>query len=115
MHIFNYVNEIIHLIQPQKMIFLAFDGVAPRAKMNQQRARRFKSARKYQELDDALRAFGIIEKEEHFKNNSISPGTEFMHELSKQMRFFIQKKMQEDDRWRKVNIINLFKISALSS
>lgn len=106
MHIFNYVNEIIQLIQPQKMIFLAFDGVAPRAKMNQQRARRFKAAKKYQELDDALIAMGILEKEEHFKNNSISPGTEFMHELSNQMRFFIQRKMMEDERWRKVNLIN---------
>jgi 5''-3'' exonuclease len=90
------------MIQPQKMLFLAFDGVAPRAKMNQQRARRFKSARKYQELDDALRKLGILEKEEHFKNNSISPGTEFMFELNKHMKFFIQRKMAEDERWRKV-------------
>lgn len=81
---------------------MAFDGVAPRAKMNQQRSRRFKSARKYQELDEALRKLGILEKEEHFKNNSISPGTEFMVELNKQMKFFIQRKMAEDERWRKV-------------
>ena len=70
--------------------------------MNQQRARRFKSEKKYQELDDALRSFGIIEKDEHFKNNSISPGTEFMYELSRHMKFFIQRKMMEDERWRKV-------------
>lgn len=104
-NVFNYLNEIIHMIQPQKMLFLAFDGVAPRAKMNQQRARRFKSARKYQELDDALRKLGILEKEEHFKNNSISPGTEFMFELNKHMKFFIQRKMAEDERWRKLKVI----------
>lgn len=100
--IFNYVNEIIQSLQPQQMIFLAFDGVAPKAKMNQQRARRFKSAKKYTELDNALRSFGIIDKDEHFQNNSISPGTEFMCELSKHMEFLIQRKMKEDDRWRNV-------------
>ena len=70
--------------------------------MNQQRSRRFKAARKYDELDEALRKSGILDKEEHFKNNSISPGTEFMIELNKQIKFFIQKKMQEDSSWRKV-------------
>lgn len=104
-NILTQINEIIHLVQPKKLIYLAFDGVAPRAKMNQQRARRFKSARKYSELDKALQDMGIIEKEEHFKNNSISPGTEFMFELNKQIKFFIQKKIYEDERWRDVQIV----------
>lgn len=98
----NYINEIIQLVKPGKLLFLAFDGVAPRAKMNQQRSRRFKAARKYDELDESLRKGGVIEKEEHFKNNSISPGTEFMFELNRQIRFFIQRKMMEDVNWRKV-------------
>ena len=108
MQVFNYVNEITQLIQPQKMLFLALDGVTPRAKMNQQRLRRFKSARKYQEVDNVLRKCGIVEKEEPFKNNSISPGTEFMYELNTQIRFFIQRKMKEDERWRKVRHFSSF-------
>jgi 5'-3' exoribonuclease 1 len=37
------IDEYIHLIQPDQFIFIAFDGVAPVAKLEQQRERRYKS------------------------------------------------------------------------
>ncbi len=36
-----YTAHIISMMKPQKSVFIAVDGVAPRAKMTQQRARRF--------------------------------------------------------------------------
>lgn len=58
---------------------MALDGVAPRSKMNNQRSRRFKSARDHQRFMETYYGFmESNESQENFKNNSISPGTKFM-------------------------------------
>ena len=40
------------MLKPTKMIVMALDGVAPRCKMNNQRARRFRSAQEYKDFID---------------------------------------------------------------
>lgn len=43
--VFDSVDAIFRMIRPTKLVFLALDGVAPRAKMNSQRAARFQRAK----------------------------------------------------------------------
>ena len=76
LEVFNYINMIVNILKPTKMIVMALDGVAPRSKMNNQRARRFKSSRDHKRFMQQLYDFqGESESQENFKNNSISPGT----------------------------------------
>lgn len=39
-----------------------------------------------------------------FKNNSISPGTEFMIQLNKHIQFMIKRKFSEDENWKDLDV-----------
>jgi 5'-3' exoribonuclease 1 len=100
--IFTYTDNLFKYVKPQNKLVLAIDGVAPRAKRNQQRARRFRAAT---ERDEQIRAF--IEAEgriptaaDAFDSSCITPGTAFMHRLSIAFRSWIEYKRKTDNFWR---------------
>lgn len=104
--IFNYIEHLFGKIKPQKLFFMAIDGVAPRAKMNQQRARRFRTALDAEVTREKAIAEGKeLPKEDPFDSNCITPGTQFMARLTQQLKYFIAKKVSEDIDWQGTEIV----------
>jgi 5'-3' exonuclease len=72
------IEEYIYTIRPSDKIYIAFDGVAPFAKMEQQRQRRYKSY--YQSMISE----SILPKKtkDPWNTIAITPGTNFMRDLN---------------------------------
>lgn len=66
------IDEYIYTIKPSNTIYIAFDGVAPFAKMEQQRTRRYKS----------WFMNNVLKKTMKWDTANITPGTQFMKLLS---------------------------------
>lgn len=111
--IFLYVDRLYKMVQPGKLLYLAVDGVAPRAKMNQQRSRRFRSAKEAEQLASDLiaqknannQALGKKTSddewlERRFDSNCITPGTDFMLKLSIALQKWVEFKMKTDPFWK---------------
>ena len=70
------IIEYINMLNPQKCIFIAFDGVAPIAKLEQQRNRRYKSVFQ-KKITNRL-----FDPEPSWDTTAITPGTSFMDKLN---------------------------------
>ncbi|XP_035384237.1 5'-3' exoribonuclease 1 isoform X2 [Electrophorus electricus] len=103
--IFHYVEVLFRIVKPRKVFFMAVDGVAPRAKMNQQRGRRFRSAKEAEDkIKKALEKGEVLPTEARFDSNCITPGTEFMARLQEQLKYFVHKKLSMDRMWQGVRV-----------
>lgn len=116
-NIFEYIDRIYSIVRPRQLLYMAIDGVAPRAKMNQQRSRRFRAAKESRESKDIihnikekLREKGAKlppepEKKESFDSNCITPGTDFMDRLAVCLRFYIAERLTNDPGWKNIKVI----------
>lgn len=103
--IFHYLEVLFRIIKPLKVFFMAVDGVAPRAKMNQQRGRRFRSAKEAEDkIKKALDKGEVLPTEARFDSNCITPGTDFMARLQEQLKYFVHTKVSGDRMWQNVNV-----------
>jgi 5'-3' exoribonuclease 1 len=104
---FAYLEKLFQAIQPRKYFFLAVDGCAPRAKMNQQRQRRYRSGYEMMVAREEALARGeeLPDEGDVFDSNCITPGTEFMVRFSEHFQYFITMKIQQDSAWRNCKII----------
>uniref|UniRef100_A0A4W6BRF0 5'-3' exoribonuclease 1 n=1 Tax=Lates calcarifer TaxID=8187 RepID=A0A4W6BRF0_LATCA len=103
--IFHYLEVLFRIIKPRKVFFMAVDGVAPRAKMNQQRGRRFRSAKEAEDkIKKALDKGEVLPTEARFDSNCITPGTDFMARLQEQLKYFVHNKVSTDKLWQNVKV-----------
>ncbi|TYZ64034.1 hypothetical protein PybrP1_011892 [[Pythium] brassicae (nom. inval.)] len=115
--IFAYLDRLVtHIIKPKALLYIAIDGVAPRAKLNQQRSRRFRAGLERQEAMAKERFLQIQLEDEkngaasaaahpaHFDSNCITPGTEFLAHLSRHLVYFVRQKMALDPLWARLEV-----------
>lgn len=112
--IFEYTEKVMLMVRPRHLVFLAIDGVAPRAKMNQQRTRRFRAVQEAEEKRVEIEKIRTKLREQNiepdktdsksFDSNVITPGTKFMTNLSIALENWIKKKLTSFDErgiWHK--------------
>lgn len=108
----NKIDEYFAMFRPSNKVMIAFDGVAPVAKLNQQRERRYKSwfttiveqtINQKNALLDPLSssvktpALQLKDATGHkpWNTSSITPGTIFMNKLNTRMRAYCEMKSRE--------------------
>lgn len=117
LEVFKYTDHVISMARPRKLLMIAVDGVAPRAKMNQQRSRRFRSAREARINSETKEAAiqeaeargeiidDAIKNKTQWDSNSITPGTPFMDLLAQSLRYWISYKLSTDEGWKDLKVI----------
>ncbi|XP_076021440.1 5'-3' exoribonuclease 2 isoform X2 [Genypterus blacodes] len=114
--IFEYMDRLFNIVRPRRILYMAIDGVAPRAKMNQQRSRRFRASKEGVELteeknkmrEEVIQRGGYLppdEIKERFDSNCITPGTEFMDNLAQCLRYYVADRLSNDPGWRNVTVL----------
>lgn len=131
--VFDYIDRIMAIVRPRKVLYMAIDGVAPRAKINQQRSRRFRSAKEADEKAKEAEAlkrdwakkglkvsrmadssgFNSLPKkiasddvdDVPFDSNVITPGTPFMERLAIALKEFAALRVARTPGWKGLQIV----------
>ncbi|KAL8160345.1 hypothetical protein V2J09_001882 [Rumex salicifolius] len=115
--VLEYVDRLFNIVRPRKLLYLAIDGVAPQAKFPGIRGGRYRWALDIQiseKKEDKLRkqyareGKKLLPKAKKTQVDdpcSITPGTEFMYELSKALQGYIQTRLKEKPAWKNLKVI----------
>ena len=86
------LEEYIRMVSPNEMVYIAFDGIAPQAKLKQQKTRRYKSwyMKQYDHRITSGADEEYIPNKTSWDTSAITPGTEFMNKLNLQIRYYFR-------------------------
>jgi 5'-3' exonuclease len=84
--IFTAIDEYISIINPTHIVFIAFDGVPPVAKLKQQRERRYKSSFQQKHFQNTS-----SDNSNTWNTTAITPGTTFMQRLDNMSKNYYNK------------------------
>jgi 5'-3' exoribonuclease 2 len=118
-NIYEYMDKIMNIVRPRKLVYLAIDGVAPRAKMNQQRTRRFRAAMEglemqgkkeelletYKRKDLDVEEIEKYVKKVSFDSNVITPGTPFLDGVGQAIRNYIKERLATHRLWKNLTVV----------
>jgi len=91
----DYIDIIVKFTKPKDLIYIAIDGVPPRAKMSQQRLRRYKSIKEKKTINKIKKKCNL-EITNSWDSNAITPGTYFMKNLSDKILEYIMNLNYKD-------------------
>ena len=101
-NVVKYIEILVKFSNPQELLYIAIDGPAPKAKMVQQRQRRFKKFYERHQIEKIQAKHGIdTEKTEEWDTNCITPGTIFMDKLAT----YLKKSLPKNPLLKNIKII----------
>eukprot|EP01124_Arcella_intermedia_P007102 TRINITY_DN14308_c0_g3_i3.p1 TRINITY_DN14308_c0_g3~~TRINITY_DN14308_c0_g3_i3.p1 ORF type:complete len:1029 (+),score=289.96 TRINITY_DN14308_c0_g3_i3:12-3098(+) len=118
----DYVDTLMALVRPSKLLYIALDGVPPRCKMNNQRTRRYLSTKNLsgnredlEQPHDSQPPPVPVETERPEEaliselllsdRNTISPGSLFMKTVSECLERYITERLQGRPEWSQLRVI----------
>eukprot|EP00057_Strongylocentrotus_purpuratus_P007447 XP_011661921.1 PREDICTED: 5'-3' exoribonuclease 2-like [Strongylocentrotus purpuratus] len=107
--IFLNIDRLVSIVRPRKLLYIAFDGVAPRAKMKKMRSSRFigsKIRRENREAQDKKRS-EIEDSGRHLppKRKETYPGKGFMFRQAEYFRYYVTERLNNDPGWQGIKVI----------
>lgn len=96
-HLFRSITDKIEycrqVCRPRKRLILCVDGVAGLGKMNQQRQRRFRTAKSMETSDQS------------FNPNAFTPGTKLMDHLTKYIDWYLRMMITYHPEWKDLEVV----------
>ncbi|KAL5549297.1 hypothetical protein UlMin_004528, partial [Ulmus minor] len=111
-----YIDSLFSIVRPRKLLYLAIDGVPPRAKWGLCCAGRFHT-KKMEEIEEEeeervrqqleMEGKQVLPKLKSALSGSvaITTGTEFMQKLSKALKSYVSSRLRSDLGWRNIKVI----------